>query len=555
MDDLIDDPTPGANTPEFSVSEISGAVKRALEDRFGRVRVRGEVGRTFRARSGHLYFDVKDDRSVLACVSWKGQLAQLSVVPEEGMEVVVTGRLTTFGSQSKYQMNVEEVAVAGQGALLAMLEKRRAQLAAEGLFDAGRKRPLPFLPNVIGVVTSPQGAVIRDILHRLRDRFPRHVVIWPVAVQGKACAPEVARAIRGFDALAPGGPVPRPDVVIVARGGGSVEDLWGFNEEAVVRAAAECTIPLISAVGHETDTTLIDHASDRRAPTPTAAAEIAVPVRLDLLADVDAFGARQARAVRALVAARRQRLGDLGRGLPRVEALLSAPAQRLDHAAARLPSALRGRVSAERVRLSRLEGKLSPATLAATLRERRARLSSLSARLDAALPRRAERARDRLDRMLDRLSATRHHAFGRPRDRLARIALRPGPLARQAAEARGRLDRAVADLRHRALTRQDRLAARVAALDRQRESLGYKATLARGFAVVRDGGAIVTSADAARAARSLEIEFADEQAVPVTVGTPTGGGTPPPGDQRPATPRRSKSRPPIDDAPEQGTLL
>ncbi|MEC7258087.1 MAG: exodeoxyribonuclease VII large subunit, partial [Pseudomonadota bacterium] len=311
MTDLLDDPAPGANTPEFSVSEVSGAVKRTLEGEFGRIRVRGEVGRVFRARSGHLYYDIKDDRNVLACTTWKGQISQLSVEPEEGLEVVVTGRLTAFGAQSKYNLNVEEVTVAGQGALMALLEKRKKQLAAEGLFDAARKRPLPFLPEIIGVVTSPSGAVIRDILHRLRDRFPRKVLIWPVAVQGANCAPEVARAIAGFNALTPGGALPRPDLIIVARGGGSVEDLWGFNEEIVARAAAASEIPLISAVGHETDTTLIDFVSDKRAPTPTAAAELAVPVRLDLLAWVEAQGARLTRAAGNATTQRRQRLADL----------------------------------------------------------------------------------------------------------------------------------------------------------------------------------------------------------------------------------------------------
>ena len=236
--DLLDDPQPGQNTPEFSVSDISGAIKRTIEGEFGRVRVRGEVGRVFRARSGHLYYDIKDDRNVLACTTWKGQIAQLSVVPEEGLEVVVTGRLTTFGAQSKYSVYVDEVAVAGQGALMAMLEKRKKALEAAGLFDPARKKPLPYLPEIIGVVTSPGGAVIRDILHRLRDRFPQKVLIWPSAVQGATAAPEVARGIVGFNRLSPGGALPRPDLIIVARGGGSIEDLWAFNEEIVVRAAA-----------------------------------------------------------------------------------------------------------------------------------------------------------------------------------------------------------------------------------------------------------------------------------------------------------------------------
>ncbi|WP_372887563.1 exodeoxyribonuclease VII large subunit, partial [Shimia sp.] len=351
MSDLIDAANPGENAPEFSVSEISGALKRTIEGAFGRVRVRGEVGRVMLARSGHLYFDVKDDRSVLAAVSWKGQVSRLTIRPEEGMEVIVTGKLTTFGSQSKYQLNVDDVAVAGEGALMAMLEKRKKQLAAEGLFAAERKQPIPYLPEIIGVVTSPTGAVIRDILHRLRDRFPRKVLIWPVAVQGEQCAPQVAAAIRGFNALTPGGALPRPDLLIVARGGGSIEDLWGFNEESVARAAAASQIPLISAVGHETDTTLIDYVSDRRAPTPTAAAEMAVPVRRDLLVWTGEQGNRLTRALSDALARREQRLRDLSRALPRAETLLQGPAQRLDAAGESLPRALQAGVQRRRLRL------------------------------------------------------------------------------------------------------------------------------------------------------------------------------------------------------------
>ena len=303
--DLMDDDGPGipasgpGNAHDYTVGEIAGAVKRLIEGEFGRVRVRGEVGRVVIARTGHMYFDLKDDRAVISAVSWKGQVARMKIRPEEGMEVIATGRMTTFGPQSKYQLQVEQVEPAGAGALMAMLEARRKALAAEGVFDAARKQPIPYLPDVIGVITSPQGAVIRDILHRLADRFPRRVILWPVAVQGERSAAEVTAAIRGFNALAPDGPVPRPDVLIVARGGGSVEDLWGFNDEALCRAAAESAIPLISAVGHETDTTLIDFASDLRAPTPTAAAELAVPVRTDLVSAVAGLDARLARAVRA----------------------------------------------------------------------------------------------------------------------------------------------------------------------------------------------------------------------------------------------------------------
>ncbi|MEL7153609.1 MAG: exodeoxyribonuclease VII large subunit, partial [Pseudomonadota bacterium] len=338
MNSLIDDdPGPG-NTPEFSVSELSGAVKRMVEGEFGFVRVRGEVGRVSRPRSGHVYMDLKDDRAVLAGVVWKGVAARLATQPEEGMEVVATGKLTTFPGQSKYQIIIEDIAPAGVGALMAMLEKRRKALTAEGLFAPERKQRLPFLPKVIGVVTSPSGAVIRDILHRVSERFPVRVLVWPVAVQGQKCSPEVAAAIRGFDALDGSDPIPRPDVLIVARGGGSVEDLWGFNEEEVVRAVADCAIPLISAVGHETDTTLIDYASDMRAPTPTAAAELAVPVRGELAAQVSDLQARRLRAMGGSLERSRQRLSDISRALPRPDQILAERRQRLDLAAARLAS-------------------------------------------------------------------------------------------------------------------------------------------------------------------------------------------------------------------------
>ncbi|HKL65824.1 MAG TPA: exodeoxyribonuclease VII large subunit [Roseovarius sp.] len=467
MNDLIEEDGPRGNLPEMSVSEISGAVKRVIEGEFGRVRVRGELGRIARPRSGHVYLDLKDDRSVLAGVIWKGVAARLAVDPEEGMEVVATGRLTTFGGQSRYQMVIEEMVPAGAGALMAMLEKRKKALAAEGLFDAGRKRALPYLPEVIGVVTSPTGAVIRDILHRLRERFPRKVLIWPVAVQGERCAPEVARAIRGFNALGPGGALPRPDLIIVARGGGSVEDLWGFNDEDVVRAAAESAIPLVSAVGHETDTTLIDFASDKRAPTPTAAAELAVPVRRDLLAWLEGQGARLVHAQGQAVGLREQRLRDLARALPRPETLIEGARQRLDTWGERLPAGLIASVQLRRVRLSEGAGALRPSLLRRAVEGERRRLASTAARLNIATLSRdmAQKRRD-LDRVTQRL-----------------------------AEA-GRRDMTA---------RRDRLAA----LDRLRETLGYRATLARGYAVVRADGALVTTRAAAAEARALEIEFAD----------------------------------------------
>jgi exodeoxyribonuclease VII large subunit len=483
ISDLIDDDGPGGNAPEFSVSEISGAVKRVIEGEFSHVRVRGELGRISRPRSGHIYLDLKDDRSVLAGVIWKGVATRLRVQPEEGMEVVATGRITTFGGQSRYQMVIEDLVPAGAGALMAMLERRKAALAAEGLFDPARKRAIPYLPDVIGVVTSPSGAVIRDILHRLRERFPRKVLIWPVAVQGERCAPEVARAIRGFNALTPGGALPRPDLLIVARGGGSVEDLWGFNEEIVVRAAVDSAIPLISAVGHETDTTLIDFASDKRAPTPTAAAELAVPVRRDLVAWLEGQGARLAHAQGQAVGLREQRLRDLARALPRPETLIEGARQRLDTWGERLPAALIRSVQMRRVALSERAGALRPSLLRRATEAERRRLAATVARLNT-----GALARD----------------IGQRRRDLTRLGARLSDAgARQMRGLRDRLD----------------------ALERLRETLGYRATLARGYAVVRGDGDLVTTRAAAAAASALEIEFADGT---LAVGTPAPRKTPRP---------------------------
>ena len=397
--DLIDNDIPdaGDNAHDFTVSELSGAVKRTLEGEFGRVRVRGEVGRVMVARTGHMYFDLKDDRAVIASVSWKGQVARMAVKPEEGMEVIATGRLTTYGPQSKYQLQVESVEPAGAGALMAMLDARKKALAAEGLFEAGRKQAIPFLPRTIGVITSPTGAVIRDILHRLADRFPRHVLVWPVAVQGERCPKDVVRAIQGFNAIQPGGPVPRPDVLIVARGGGSIEDLWGFNDEAVVRAAAASEIPLISAVGHETDTTLIDYAADLRAPTPTAAAELAVPVRAELQAHVATLGARLHRAGTAAVQTRSQRLRDLTRALPRPEALLGTPSQQFDRASDRFAGSLRALTSRKMLDLNRATAGLRPGALRNTFEARSERLSQSAARAGTAILSQMQRRADQLN--------------------------------------------------------------------------------------------------------------------------------------------------------------
>ncbi len=329
------------NMPLWTVSELSQALKRTVESAFPLVRVRAEVSGFMKAGSGHLYMTLKDDQAVIDGVCWRGTAQRLGLALEDGMEVIATGRLSTYPGRSKYQIIIDAIELAGEGALLKLLEDRRKRLAAEGLFDAERKRPLPFLPEVIGVVTSPTGAVIRDILHRLADRFPRHVLIWPVLVQGEAAAGQITAAIEGFNAIAPGGRVPRPDLLIVARGGGSLEDLWAFNEEIVVRAAAASDIPLISAVGHETDNTLIDFAADQRAPTPSAAAEMAVPVRNELLAQVLDDGARLVGAWGRLLVDRKNRLDGLARGLPEPGRLLDDATQRLDDWAERLRYALR----------------------------------------------------------------------------------------------------------------------------------------------------------------------------------------------------------------------
>ena len=521
MDLLDDDPDdtgePAGNAPEFSVTELSGAIKRVIEGEFGHIRIRGEVGRVSMPRSGHIYLDLKDDRNVISGVIWKGTASRLQQHPEEGMEVIATGRVTTFGGQSKYQIVIEDIRPAGMGALMMMLEKRRAALQSEGLFDAARKRDLPYLPEIIGVVTSPSGAVIRDILHRLRDRFPRKVMIWPVAVQGAKCAPEVARAIDGFNAMTPGGALPRPDLIIVARGGGSLEDLWGFNEEIVVRAAAASDIPLISAVGHETDTTLIDHAADRRAPTPTAAAEMAVPVRLDLLAWVADQQTRMRRAVTSRTTQHGQRLHDLARALPRADTLLDSPRQRFDSLGARLPDALIRGVQVRRVALSDAAGVLRPSLLTRNLRNDKHRLEQASTRLDPALKRSLAQAREAFARRADRLT-DRPLRADLTRQTQALVALRTRFMRAATGQTihwRGQIDR----------------------LDRLRETLGYRATLARGYAVVHGPDGVLTTKAKATKTAPVEIEFTDGWLKL---------------DAAPATkPKRKKPSPP----PEQGTLL
>lgn len=487
FDDEPEDTPATGNSPEYTVGELSGAIKRVIENEFGHVRVRAEVGRVSLPRSGHVYLDLKDDKAVISGIIWKGVAARLDTMPEEGMEVIATGRITTFPGQSKYQIIIEDIKPAGMGALMAVLEKRKAALAAEGLFDAARKRPLPYLPDIIGVVTSPSGAVIRDILHRLRDRFPRKVLIWPVAVQGNKCATEVTRAIEGFNKMTPGGAMPRPDLIIVARGGGSVEDLWGFNEESVVRAAAASDIPLISAVGHETDTTLIDYASDMRAPTPTAAAELAVPVRVELMAYLDQQHARMSRALSQGLIQRGQRLRDMSRALPRPDSLLDTPRQRLDRAGDRLIRAA-AIVDAPKLRLERAAARLDPALMAGVQR-RKMRLSDLGGAL------RPQTLRNKL---------------AQDRQNLARLSRRLAPaLERERSLQAARLVRAAKGLSDVGVRQIHAWHSQITAAERLRRTLGYEATLERGFAVVRSGGAVVTTSAQAAQSTALEIQFTD----------------------------------------------
>ncbi|HEY2541148.1 MAG TPA: exodeoxyribonuclease VII large subunit [Stellaceae bacterium] len=467
MNDLLTAAPPRTNIVEYTVSELSQALKRSIEDEFAYVRVRGEVSGFKRHGSGHCYFALKDAEAVLDAVCWRMTAIRLGVKPEDGMEVVCTGRLTTFPGRSKYQLVVDSVELAGIGALLKLLEERRRRLAAEGLFALERKKKLPFLPDVIGIVTSPTGAVIRDILHRLADRFPRRVLVWPVAVQGEGSAGQVAAAISGFNRLPqpgtphPGTPrpgVPRPDLIIVARGGGSLEDLMAFNEEIVVRAAAASMIPLISAVGHETDTTLIDHASDRRAPTPSAAAEMAVPVRLDLVADVAAKSSRLSGGLARLLAERRLHLAGLARGLPLPQDLIGNAAQRLDDRAERLRLAAERHLRAARHRLDLAAVRLRPDVVGADLARARERLDETAVRLSAAMARAIE---------------TKRHGL-------------------------------------------DNFAGRLATHSERHESL-----LARGYVVVRDGAArVLTEAAAIKPGEGLELEFYDGKVGAIAGRTP-----------------------------------
>lgn len=538
FDTLQNEPgsTPG-NVPVFSVGELSQAVKRTIEGTFERVRVRGEVSGFKRHSSGHLYLSLKDDQAVLASVCWRGQAGRLSIQPEDGMEVICVGKLTTYPGQSKYQLVIEQMELAGEGALLKLLEDRKRKLAAEGLFAAERKRALPYLPRVIGVVTSPTGAVIRDILHRLSDRFPRHVLVWPVAVQGEASAAQVAAAVRGFNALPADGPVgegmvPRPDVLIVARGGGSLEDLWGFNEEIVVRAVADSAIPVISAVGHETDTTLIDFVADRRAPTPTAAAEMAVPVRADLEAAVRTADLRLFQAMARGLADRRKYLDAMARALGDPQALLGTAVQRLDVAAERLENGI-----------------------AAGLRQRRSDVAARAARL--VHPRHLLAAKGQAlaagARALDQAMAGQLDRSRARRDRVA-ARLHPGLFASELRVAAERVRRAATDLdgsTGRLLKAADD---RLRAQGRLLESYSFRNVLDRGFALVRDAdGHVLRRAADASDGQKVSLHFADGTAG-ATIGAADAAASPAKPQPVPRTAAKA-AQPPSPPPPKQGTLL
>jgi exodeoxyribonuclease VII large subunit len=526
------------NAPEFTVSELSGALKRTVEDQFGHVRVRGEIT-GFRGphSSGHCYFALKDEGAKIEAVIWKGVHGRMRCKPQEGLEVIATGKLTTYPNSSKYQIVIESLEPAGIGALMALMEERKRKLGAEGLFDPARKQELPWLPEVIGVVTSPTGAVIRDILHRLEDRFPRRVLVWPVKVQGDGSAEQVAAAIRGFNALPEGGRIPRPDVLIVARGGGSLEDLWSFNEEIVVRAAAESMIPLISAVGHETDVTLIDFASDKRAPTPTAAAEMAVPVRSDLMVEVEGLGRRNRICWQRAQESRRNELRAAARALPAAGDLLAIPRQRLDTAASSLPRALKTNTHVHFRQFAAASARLTLRVLRAQIAQADHRRVVAAERLSLSVRTVLRRQRDRHDGLSARLKASKlanaqaqRQAIARDRERIVRLTER----ARRAV-----------------VTSLQRLSARVEQDTKLLTALSYRSVLARGFALVRDeAGHPLHNAASVGPNAALSIEFADGRvAATASEDRAAPAASQPAREPKPAAPKRTPK--PVD----QGSLF
>ncbi|SFI82152.1 Exodeoxyribonuclease VII large subunit [Bradyrhizobium sp. Gha] len=529
------------NAPEFTVSELSQSLKRTVEDTYGHVRVRGEIS-GFRGAhsSGHCYFALKDESAKIEAVIWKGVHGRMRFKPQEGLEVIATGKLTTYPGSSKYQIVIEALEPAGIGALMALMEERKKKLAAEGLFDEARKQLLPWLPEVIGVVTSPTGAVIRDILHRLEDRFPRHVLVWPVKVQGEGSAEQVAAAIRGFNALPEGGRIPRPDVLIVARGGGSLEDLWSFNEEIVVRAAAESMIPLISAVGHETDITLIDFVADKRAPTPTAAAEMAVPVRSDLFVEVADLARRTRACWQRGHENRRNELRSAARALPAAGDLLAIPRQRLDSAGASLPRCLKANTHAHFRRFTAAASKLTLRVLHGQIAQADHRLTVCGERLGLSARSLLRRRRDRFAGLEVRLRASKLSNAQAQRNAIARQRERTHRLAERAGRA--------------LVTLLQRLDARVENSGKLLSALSYRGVLARGFALVRDeAGHPLHSADSVGPNARIAIEFADGR-VGATADADRAAPTPKRAPAQPKAAQETKPAPkrkPVD----QGSLF
>ena len=536
MSSFFDDDSP-SNLTEYSVSELSGSIKRTVETTFDHVRVRGEIsGYRGPHSSGHAYFSLKDDKARIDAVIWKGSMGRLKFRPEEGMEVIATGKITTFPGSSKYQIVIDSLEPAGAGALMALLEERKRKLGAEGLFDPAAKRPLPYMPRVIGVITSPTGAVIRDILHRIADRFPVHVVVWPVKVQGERSGDEVANAIRGFNSFVAGGPIARPDVLIVARGGGSLEDLWSFNDEAVVRAAAASDIPLISAVGHETDWTLIDYAADIRAPTPTGAAEMAVPVKADLEAQLAGLSARLSGAASRQMQTRQQAVRALMRALPSLDQLLALPRRRFDEVATGLGRGLELNTLNKRRGFERTAVHLRPDLLANRIRDGRQLLAERMVRIERVLERQLLRHRNSV--------ATAEACFRALPGRLG------GQLLRDRDRLAGLVRHADTALLHRLTQRRATLVSQ----DRVLQSLSYKNVLKRGFAVVRDEDNHPLSLAAGIAAGSgLSIEFADGR-----IAATAGEATVPPTGSAPPVPKKRAAKPAAPEpplAPKQGSLF
>jgi len=526
------------NAPEFTVTELSSALRRTVEDAYGHVRVRGEItGFRGAHASGHCYFALKDDGAKIEAVIWKGTHYRMRFKPQEGLEVIATGRLTTYPGSSKYQIVIEALEPAGIGALMALMEERKKKLAAEGLFDEARKQLLPWLPDVIGVVTSPTGAVIRDILHRLEDRFPRRVLVWPVRVQGEDSAEQVAAAIRGFNALPEGGRIPRPDLLIVARGGGSLEDLWSFNEEVVVRAAADSMIPLISAVGHETDVTLIDFAADKRAPTPTAAAEMAVPVRSELLLEVASLARRSMLCWQRGQEMRRNELRAVVRALPNSSEVLAIPRQRLDGAAFALPRALKANTHAHFRHFAGVSSRLTMRVLRGQLAHARQRLTATGERISHSARSLLRNRNDRFTGLAIRLQASKLSNAKAQRQLIARDRERVLRLAERASRAL-------------AISTQ-RLSARVAHSGQLLNALSYRGVLARGFALVRDeaGHPLHAAAEVGSSAR-MSLEFSDGR-VGVTADASEAAASPKPAPREPKQAAPKRVAKPVD----QGSLF